>query len=463
MIAKSRFFKRVRQLWHAADLVSVAQRRERRMRLLASCVMLVLGVIWAVIFALRGFWAIVAMDAVLIVSGLTVLMLTVRNKARSANLILFSVLIVIIAGTAIVLDVPDAAAPRATHLYLLPLTLAALMAFRDEGPWLRYGIALLCLLTFTCLASSNWAPVLGYSLPDEVRTPGSWGQAGAAMAMFFALLHVLQTDAAERSVLERELQAALREQQFELHYQPQLNVAGRVIGAEVLIRWRHPQRGLLPPGEFIDHAERSGLIIPIGKWVLEQACAQLRTWADDPARCDLCLAVNISQKQFRQASFVPEVLEMLRRYGMDARRLELELTETVLVQDLEDLTQKMSVLVQHGVSFSLDDFGTGFSSLSHLKRLPLGKLKIDRSFICDLLTDASSEAIVRSVIALGQSMGLTVIAEGVETEAQKDFLLRHGCAQFQGYLLSKPLPLDAFLDFTQAITERESRAGSGMS
>ncbi|BBP84126.1 MULTISPECIES: putative bifunctional diguanylate cyclase/phosphodiesterase [unclassified Pseudomonas] len=457
MNSTSRLWKRVRQLWHAADLVSVAQRRERRMRLLASSVMLVLGLIWAVVFSLRGLWAIVAMDAVLITSGLAVFHLTVCNKARSANLLLFSVLIVTIAGTAIVLDAPNAAAPRATHLYLLPLTLAALMAFRDEGLWLRYGVALLCLVTFTCLASSNWTPLPGHNLPDEVRTPGSWAQAGAAMAMFFALLHVLQTDAAERSVLERELQAALRERQFELHYQPQLDVTGRVIGAEVLIRWRHPQRGLLPPGEFIDHAERSGLIIPIGKWVLEQACAQLRSWADDPLRKDLCLAVNISQKQFRQASFVPEVLEMLRRHGMDASRLELELTETMLVQDLEDLTRKMSQLVEHGVSFSLDDFGTGFSSLSHLKRLPLGKLKIDRSFICDLLTDANSEAIVCSVIALGQSMGLTVIAEGVETEAQMQCLLERGCQQFQGYLLSKPLPLAAFMAFTQQSVERQER------
>ena len=409
------------------------------MRMLSSLVMIVMGLLWGLFFSSRGYWAIVIMDVTIILSGVAVFALTLRNQARSANLILFGALILIVVASTLLLDPPTLMAPRATHLYLLPVAVGALMAFRDEPLWLRYGMSLFCLLLFVALAASNWRPTDLYALPDDVRIVGSWVQGVAAMALFFLLLHILQSDTAERSELDRDLRAAIREQQFVLYYQPQLNGAGRVVGAEVLIRWQHPQRGLLAPGEFIDHAEHTGLIIPIGQWVLEQTAAQLRRWKDDPLFGDLGLAVNISQKQFSQSSFVAEILGLIERHGIDAQRLELELTETLIVHDMEDLTRKMTALVEHGVRFSLDDFGTGFSSLSHLKRLPLSKLKIDRSFICDVLTDANSETIVRTVIALGQSMGMTVIAEGVETEAQHRFLADNGCTQFQGYLLGLSL------------------------
>lgn len=389
------------------------------------------------------------MDVTIILSGVAVFALTLRNQARSANLILFGALILIVVASTLLLDPPTLMAPRATHLYLLPVAVGALMAFRDEPLWLRYGMSLFCLLLFVALAASNWRPTDLYALPDDVRIVGSWVQGVAAMALFFLLLHILQSDTAERSELDRDLRAAVRERQFVLYYQPQLNDANRVIGAELLIRWQHPQRGLLAPGEFIDHAENTGLIIPIGQWVLEQTAARLRQWKDDPLFGDLGLAVNISQKQFSQSSFVAEILGLIEHHSIDARRLELELTETLIVHDMEDLTRKMTALVEHGVRFSLDDFGTGFSSLSHLKRLPLSKLKIDRSFICDVLTDANSETIVRTVIALGQSMGMTVIAEGVETEAQHRFLADNGCTQFQGYLLGRPMPLVDFSTFVQ--------------
>ncbi|MGK4341801.1 putative bifunctional diguanylate cyclase/phosphodiesterase [Ectopseudomonas oleovorans] len=389
------------------------------------------------------------MDVAIVCSGVAVFALTLRDRARSANLILFSALILIVVASTLLLDPPTLMAPRATHLYLLPVAVGALMAFRDETSWLRYGMCLLCLLLFVALAASNWRPTDLYALPDDVRIVGSWVQGVSAMALFFLLLHILQSDTAERSELDRDLRAAVRERQFVLYYQPQLNDANRVIGAELLIRWQHPQRGLLAPGEFIDHAENTGLIIPIGLWVLEQTAARLRQWKDDPLFGDLGLAVNISQKQFSQSSFVAEILGLIEHHGIDAQRLELELTETLIVRDMEDLTRKMVALVEHGVRFSLDDFGTGFSSLSHLKRLPLSKLKIDRSFICDVLTDANSETIVRTVIALGQSMGMTVIAEGVETEAQHRFLADNGCTQFQGYLLGRPMPLVDFSTFVQ--------------
>ncbi|MDF3195681.1 EAL domain-containing protein [Pseudomonas sp. 1928-m] len=449
MTVLSAFLKQVIKLWHSPDLALIGQRRERRMRMLASLVLLLVGSLWGIFFSLRGEWGIVMMDLLMILCGLGVFILTLRNRVRLANLLLFGVIILVIVGTTLLMDPHTAAAPRATHLYLLPIAVAALMAFRDERLWLRYGVALFCLGLFTVLASSSWSPTSAYHLPDDVRMAGSWVQSVAAMLMLFALLHILQSDAAERSMLDRDLHAALREQQFVLHYQAQLNSSGTVTGAEVLIRWQHPQRGLVPPAEFIGHAEKTGLIIPIGQWVLEQAFTQLRAWKDDPLYRDISLAVNISQKQFRQASFVTDMLGLIETYGIDARRLELELTETLIVHDIDDLMRKMAVLVERGVRFSLDDFGTGFSSLSHLKRLPLNTLKIDRSFVSDLLTDGNSQAIVRTVIALAQSMGMTVIAEGVETHAQQQFLLSNGCMQFQGYLFSKPLPLQAFTAFVE--------------
>lgn len=441
--------QRLRQLWLAPELAQIGQRRERRMRLLACAAVFALGSGWGVFFAWHGRWGIVLLDTVLVLCAAGVFALTVRDRVRGANLLLFGVIIAVVAGMALVIDVPSPAAPRSIHLYLLPLALAAFMAFRDEPPWLRYGMAALCLALFVGLAASVASPFPGHNLPDGVRRIGSWLQGAAAMAMLLMLLHILQTDAAQRPQLERELQAALREQQFELHYQPQVDRQGRVAGAEVLIRWRHPRRGLLAPGEFIGQAERSGLIVPIGHWVLEQTCARLRAWHGDPACGTLRLAVNISQTQFRQPAFVDQVLAVIEASGIDAQRLELELTETLIVLDLDDLTRKMRQLVGHGVRFSLDDFGTGFSSLSHLKRLPLDKLKVDRSFICDLPGDASSAAIVRTLIGLARRMRLMVVAEGVETEAQHRFLEEHGCPQFQGYLFSRPLPLAQFVAFVR--------------
>ena len=343
MPSLSTFSRRVRQLWHGADLALVGQRRERRMRMLASLVMVAMGLFWGLFFSSRGYWAIVVMDVTIICSGLAVFGLTLRNRARAANLILFGALILIVVASTLLLDPSTPAAPRATHLYLLPVAVGALMAFRDEHLWLRYGMSLFCLLLFVALAASNWRPTDLYALPDEVRITGSWLQGLVAMALFFVLLHILQSDTAERSELDRDLRAAVREGQFVLYYQPQLDDTGRVTGAELLIRWQQPQRGLLSPGEFIDHAENTGLIIPIGQWVLEQTAARLRQWRDDPLYRDLVLAVNISQKQFGQASFVAEILGLIERHGIDAQRLELELTETLIVHDLEDLTRKLSL------------------------------------------------------------------------------------------------------------------------
>lgn len=247
-----------------------------------------------------------------------------------------------------------------------------------------------------------------------------------------------------RAELETALRQGLQDGQFLLYYQAQVDDAGCVTGAEALVRWQHPVRGLVSPAEFISAAEVTGLILPLGRWVLESACAQLTAWSSRPTTAHLTVAVNVSARQFRQPDFVEQVVELLERTGADARKLKLELTESMLLDNVEQIIAKMSALKALGVGFSLDDFGTGYSSLSYLKRLPLDQLKIDKSFVRDVLTDPNDAAIVRTIVALAQSLGLSVIAEGVETEAQRDFLAGNGCNAYQGYLYSLPLALEQF-------------------
>ncbi|MEF8766985.1 MAG: EAL domain-containing protein [Candidatus Accumulibacter phosphatis] len=250
----------------------------------------------------------------------------------------------------------------------------------------------------------------------------------------------MQAGVAARAALEADLRQGIRQQQFLLHYQPQVDGQGRLTGAEALLRWQHPARGLVPPAEFIGLAEDTGLIVPLGQWVLATACAQLVAWAARPSMAHLKLVVNVSARQFQHPDFVPQVLAMLEESGADPRRLKLELTESLLLNDGEEIIAKMAALKACGVSLSLDDFGTGYAALSYLKRLPLDELKIDQCFVRDLLTDVSDAAIARTIIALAQSLGLRVIAEGVETEVQRDLLAGYGCRAFQGYFFGRPGP-----------------------
>ncbi len=247
-----------------------------------------------------------------------------------------------------------------------------------------------------------------------------------------------------RAALEADLRLAVEQQQFVLHYQPQVDAHRRVSGAEALVRWLHPRQGMVSPAEFIPLAEETGLILPLGLWVLETACAQLTQWARMAPWSHLCVSVNVSAHQFQQRDFVSQVLDVLARTGAPPQRLKLELTESMLVANVDDIIQKMRKLKAHGVGFSLDDFGTGFSSLTYLKRLPLDQLKIDQSFVRDVLHDANDAAIARTIVALAHSLGLDVVAEGVETPAQRDFLHSVGCGLFQGYLFARPQPVAQF-------------------
>lgn len=250
----------------------------------------------------------------------------------------------------------------------------------------------------------------------------------------------MQATAAARSALEADIRQGLLRSEFLLHYQPVVDASGQVLGAEALVRWMHPQRGLVPPGEFIALAEHTGLILQIGQQVLRAACEQQVRWAEQPVTRHWTVAVNVSAREFRHPEYVRQVLDMVRQTGADPRRLTLELTESLLLHDVEDGIAKMQALRSQGVGFSLDDFGTGYSSLSYLKRLPLDQLKIDQGFVRDVLTDPNDAAIACTVIALARSLGLDVVAEGVESQGQRKFLLRNGCTRFQGFLFGRPVP-----------------------
>lgn len=247
-----------------------------------------------------------------------------------------------------------------------------------------------------------------------------------------------------RTSLEYDLRHALTCQEFVLHYQLQVSALGDPVGAEVLLRWQHPVRGLVSPLDFIPLAEETGLILPIGLWVIETACRQIALWTSDPVKAGMQLAVNVSARQFRHPSFVDDVKRILHASGVNPVLLKLELTESVVLEDVEAVIEKMFAIKKLGVGFSMDDFGTGYSSLSYLQRLPLTQLKIDRSFVHNLPDDINNANIVRTIINLGGSLDLNVIAEGVETEQQREFLLQAGCQVYQGYLFCRPLPIEEF-------------------
>jgi len=258
----------------------------------------------------------------------------------------------------------------------------------------------------------------------------------------------LQKTADAKHFMEQELRLAINNQDFTLHYQPQINQSGITTSSEALLRWQHPQRGLISPADFIPVAEETGLIIPLGLWVLNQACKQLRIWLDEGLNLHH-VAVNVSSKQFRQADFVTQIEHIIKNNRLLATHLLIELTEGVIIDNFKDTIEKMQALKKLGVKISLDDFGTGYSSLAYLKQLPIDQLKIDQSFVRDITTDKNDAIIVETIISMANNLQFDVIAEGVETQEQKDFLLANGCTVFQGYNFSRPLPADEFKKFIQ--------------
>jgi diguanylate cyclase len=426
------------------------QRRVRLMLWVGAALMVAVGLGWAGFFAVRGEWVIVAVELGMAALGLVVAWLNWRLKPHASFFVMLAVVYSSLWAFGLVFDIPDAEVPRSTHHFILVLALASMLVLRDASPWLRHSTVGVLFLSYIALASTSWGIATPYLIPHDVRIAGTWVNTGLAIAGLYVLVHIMVTEVTESSRLELDLRRALARQEFVLAYQAQVTSSGKVVGAEVLLRWDHPKLGRVAPGEFIDLAEQTGLILPLGSWVMRTACIQLVRWADDADMSNLTLAVNVSARQFRQHDFVAQVQAVLEETGAKPEQLKLELTESMLAEDLDDIVAKMHALHVLGVGCALDDFGTGYSSLAYLKRMPLDQLKIDQAFVRDVLSDAHDAAIAKTIIQLGQSLGFQVVAEGVETEGQRDFLLQNGCKVFQGYLFSKPLPQTDFAAFVRS-------------
>lgn len=409
-----------------------------------SLALVAIGLGWAVVFASIGWWPVVAMDILLIAIGLLSYLL-IRRGRLNIGLLISQTALILLAGTiGLLLDVPNAEAPRVSHLYLLVIAVLGYLNYRRQPSRAQFALIVVGLLSFIALASSPLPTPMAMPVPDSVRVIGSWVNTIIAVLMLCACVYAMQAEFSRMGELSRDLMAALWNDEFQLVYQPQVNRDRTTIGAEALLRWNSPQRGMVSPADFIPEAERSGLMVRIGGWVLEKGCRTLAEWNRHPDFSHLTLSVNVSARQLLHKDFEPLVRKVLASTGADPRRLILELTESVLMTEMELVVGKLEALHGLGITISLDDFGTGYSSLAYLRRLPIQQLKIDRGFVQDAVKSARSASLAENVIRIGRDLGQHVLAEGVETEQQHALLASAGCVQFQGYLYGKPVPLAEF-------------------
>ncbi|WP_158284995.1 putative bifunctional diguanylate cyclase/phosphodiesterase [Hoeflea marina] len=412
----------------------------------AAILILAVSLFWTAFFASRQQWPIAAAD--LLLAGLAAASWAmIRAGSLNSALIVSEVTLMIFTVCyALMFDEPSADIPRITHLYLLVIAMLGYINHLRRRSAFQLLVTAACLVGFIVLSSTTYAFPFARTIPDDIRAGGIWVNSILATAMLCGGIYAIQKEFTRPKGLMLDLSNAVRNRELRLHFQPQVDRTGQIIGAEALMRWQHPDRGLIPPNDFIPAAEAAGLMPLLGGWALAEACRTLSQWQDDPALARLTLAVNVSASQFQLEDFERTVLGTVRRHRIDPARLKLELTESVIVHALAPTVAKMNALRAIGITFALDDFGTGYSSLSYLRRLPVDQLKIDRSFVQESLESDRGGALVRSIVHLGIDLGFVVLAEGIETSAQHAFLLECGCHEFQGYHFGRPVDAAAFAD-----------------
>ncbi|KAA3511623.1 putative bifunctional diguanylate cyclase/phosphodiesterase [Agrobacterium rosae] len=400
---------------------------------------------WLLVFALMQNWALLCISTLLFVAISAGWLIARRGNIPQGMLLAQVACIGFIICFSLVFDVHDNAVPRVSHLYLLIIALAGFVNHQLAPNRFQLAIILVAVACFVLFSATPMAFSFATPLTDDVRTITAWTHAAVVTSLLCGGVLLIQRKLGPDSMLARELRSAIAKEQFELFFQPQVDGTGRLIGAEALLRWKHPRLGYVAPDNFIPVAERAGLMPELGGWVLKTAVETLSAWRQDAATQNLVLSINVSPDQFLDENFFEHVTSALESSSVDPRLLQLELTETMFVTDVDVLVNKMKALQRRGIGIALDDFGTGYSSLSYLRQLPLQQLKIDRSFVRAITTERGA-LLVRSIAQMGHDLGLEILAEGIETDEQFQFMLECGCTTFQGYHFGRPLTLEAFRD-----------------
>lgn len=410
----------------------------------ASLAVAAMALGWGIFFALGHAWALVGIDVAVIAVALMGFLLAHRRQLSAALLFSQVSFFVIILVFCLVFDVPNAAAPRVTHIFLLVLALLGYINHQRERSHLQVVIIVLCLVSFIVFSSTHVTAPVTQPIADEFRTFGTWVNTVIAVALLCGGIYVMQLKFAQNLDQARDIKAALTNREFELFYQPQVDEAGKVSGAEALLRRKRQGGGYISPAEFIPAAEQAGLMPALGDWVLGEACRTLAFWQQEEATRHLKLSVNVSVDQFMKADFVETLMARIAARDLDPTRLKLELTESMMVDDVDVIVEKMRALRAAGIILSLDDFGTGYSSLSYLRQLPIHEIKIDRSFVQDAPQNKRNRILLKSIFDIARMLEFSVVAEGIETKEQLLLLQSFGCTIFQGYYFGRPVPLAEF-------------------
>ncbi|MCR6499872.1 EAL domain-containing protein [Shinella sp. CPCC 101442] len=421
--------------------------QSQRFRLAYGTAALVVGILtagWGLVFAYMQAWPLAVMDVAVVVTAFSSFALTRRHQLSAALFLSQFSFLAIIIVFCLLFDVPSATAPRVSHLFLLVLALLGYINYQREGSRLQLALIALCLMSFVFFASTNLRVPYADPIADEFRVYGSWLNTIVAVSMLCGGLYAMQREFARNLDQARDLKAALTNREFELFYQPQVDENGNLTGAEALLRWKRPGGGYVSPAEFIPVAEEAGFMPVIGDWVFNESCKTLVFWQQDVATRDLTLSVNVSVDQFMKDDFVDTVLARLKALEIDPTRLKLELTESMMADDVGLIVKKMGALRAAGITISLDDFGTGYSSLSHLRQLPVHEIKIDRSFVQGAPESRRNQLLLKSIFDIARTLDMSVVAEGIETKEQFRLLQSFGCTAFQGFYFGRPLPLPAF-------------------
>ncbi|WP_336004757.1 EAL domain-containing protein [Acinetobacter pittii] len=401
---------------------------------------------WTLYFAFAQMWLIVYMDIFFTLISIFSLFLIYINRISAGILLSQVVLLVFPVIFCLFFDIATVDRPQVAHLFLPAGAILGYLNYRRDPSYLQFILILLSIGCFIFFSGTSFNLESAIPLSEDIRDHGGWIATCAATLMICISIYTMQLEIQIENSMVKDLRLALAKQQFELFYQPQIDSSERLIGAEALLRWRHPVLGYVPTPDFIPAAENYGLMPEIGEWVLTQGCKVLQDWSKQAETKDLTLSINISADHFMQPTFEQTLIDLVLQYGINPSRLILEITENIALNNCASMIEKMHFLSKNGIQLSLDDFGTGYSSLSYLQKMPIKQIKIDRSFVQAALEDKRSNKLVTGIIKIGLDLNLRVLVEGIETTEQFNTFKDNGCTEFQGYLWGCPKSLNDFME-----------------